>query len=446
MAFSQKSVFAGILLSGAVILAIDLLLPLGVAGGVPYVAVVLMTVWIRGGRSTYLTAGITTALVAVGFALSPAGPEQWMALVNRLLAVFGIWIAAVVTDRFKSNQEALRRANSTVEAILDAAPDGIVTFDEDGRIRRFSTTAESMFGYEESETIGAPIQDLFDRETGEQVDEAFWEPLADPTDERRTRTLELIGRARGGRTFPVRMGVSYVSREHGPLYVAILRDVSHRREVERELAGLTEPERQRIGHELNESLGQMLSGMGLITEDVVRKLEEEGVETVSEVARISRLLKEADEQVRTVTNRLVPVNLEANEFGSALEELALKTEREHGVDCQVTVRGDGGRLADNTVATHLYRIAEEAITNAIEHGRAEHVRIRLHLGDQKVRMRIEDDGTGFDETVENVRRMGMRTMEYRARLVGATLSVRSGKKEGTCVTCTLPLTVGHLAQ
>ena len=445
MAFSQKSVLAAIFLTGAAILAVDMLLPLGVAGGVPYVAVVLMTVWVRGSRSTYLTAGVTTALVAAGFALSPAGPEQWIALVNRLLAVFGIWIAALVTDRFKSNQAALRRANSTVEAILDAAPDGIVTFDEDGRIRRFSATAESMFGYEESETIGAPIQDLFDRETGEQVDEAFWEPLADPTDERRTRTLELIGRARGGRTFPVRMGVSYVAREHGPLFVAILQDVSHRREVERELAGLTEPERQQIGHELNESLGQMLSGMGLITEDVVRQLEEEGVETVSEVARISKLLKEADEQVRTVTNRLVPVNLEANEFGSALEELAIKTEREHGVDCRVTVRGNG-RLADNTVATHLYRIAEEAITNAIEHGRAEHVRIRLLLGDQKVRMRIEDDGTGFDETVENVRRMGMRTMEYRARLVGATLSVRSGKNEGTCVTCTLPLTIGHLAQ
>lgn len=445
MAFSKKSVFGGILLTGAAIFVIDLLLPLGVAGGVPYVAVVLMTVLIRGSRSTYLTAGITTALVAVGFALSPAGPEQWMALVNRFLAVFGIWIAALVTDRFKRNQEALRRANSTVEAILDAAPDGIVTFDEDGRIRRFSATAELMFGYEESETIGAPIQDLFDRETGEQVDEAFWEPLADPTDERRTRTLELIGRARGGRTFPVRMGVSYVSKQHGPLFVAILQDVSHRREVERELAGLTEPERQRIGHELNESLGQMLSGMGLITEDVVRKLEEEGVETVSEVARLSRLLKEADEQVRTVTDRLVPVNLEANEFGSALEELALKTEGEHGVECSVAVDGDG-RLADNTVATHLYRIAEEAITNAIEHGRAGHVRIRLHLGDQKVRMRIEDDGTGFDETVENVRRMGMRTMEYRARLVGATLSVRSGKNEGTCVTCTLPLTIGHPAQ
>lgn len=439
MKLSDRSVYAGVGLLCVLFLVADLLVPLGVAGGMPYVVVVLLTLGLPDRRSTYAMAAITSVLVGVGFVGSPAGADQWIAVVNRSLAVAGIWVAAVVTDQFKRNQYRVREANSTVEAILDAAPDGIVTFDEAGRIRRFSTTAEEMFGYDEAEIEGAPVRTLLDEEEGETLDEAFWRPLVDPDDHRTRRDAEFTARTRNGDRFPMRLALSRVSTPHGDLFTALLQDVSGRRELEKELAGLSEPERQKIGHELNESLGQMLSGIGLLTEDVVRELDEKGVDTVGEVVRISNLLKKADQHVREVTNRLVPVNLEANQFAEALEDLAQTTEDHGDLQCRVIVQGPG-TLEDNTTATHLYRIAQEAITNAIRHGNARTVLLRLHLGRQKLRLRIEDDGTGFEGSLEEIRRMGIRIMEYRARLIGATLTVRSDQDAGTAVTCTLPLT------
>jgi len=95
-------------------------------------------------------------------------------------------------------------------------------------------------------------------------------------------------------------------------------------------------------------------------------------------------------------------------------------------------------LHDNTIATHLYRIAQEAVSNAVKHGRAKTVKVSLAGGSNQLRLRIQDDGVGFPEELdEETRGMGVRIMHYRARIIGANLEISGALDGGTTLTCTL---------
>jgi signal transduction histidine kinase len=250
---------------------------------------------------------------------------------------------------------------------------------------------------------------------------------------------EVTGRRKDGSTFPMDLAVSEVELGDRTIFTGIVRDISERRRLEKEILNVSEEERRRIGQDLHDGLGQMLTGIGLLSQDLARQLKEEGHERADDMEEITEHVKEADQYARDLSHGLIPVDVEANGLTEALRRLSQNAERLFNVDC--TFREVETVLVhNNTVATHLYRIAQEAVSNAVRHGDADDVKIILASGDAQLRLQVRDDGSGFDDDSTDESGMGVHIMNYRARIVGGTLEISSELGTGTVVTCTVPQT------
>jgi len=183
----------------------------------------------------------------------------------------------------------------------------------------------------------------------------------------------------------------------------------------------------------------MLTGIGLLSQDVARQLEAEGHERADDMAEITEHVKEADQYARDLSHGLIPVDVEAGGLSEALRRLAENAERLFEVTC--TFQNAGQAFVENgTVASHLYRIAQEAVSNAARHGDPDAVEIVLAEGEDQLRLQVRDDGRGFDASDTDDAGMGVQIMNYRARIIGGTLELSSAPDEGTTVTCTVPKT------
>ncbi len=333
-------------------------------------------------------------------------------------------------------QQALEESEERTRAILDTTVDGIITIDERGLIDTFNAAAERIFGYAASEVIGQNIKVLMPGPYKEEHDSYIQNYLETGHKKIIGNGREVVGQRKDGSIFPMDLAVSELQLPTRRIFTGIIRDVSARRSLEQEILRISDQERRRIGQDLHDGLGQMLTGIGLISKNLARSLEEQDHAGADEVAEVTELIKEADQHARILARGLIPVDLEASGLAAALRRLTLNAERLFGIRCSFEEVGEV-LIDDNSVATHLYRIAQESVSNAVKHGRARQVRILLAAGRQ-IRLRIHDDGVGFPEKIDEERRgMGVRIMHYRARVIGATLDIADGLDGGTTITCTL---------
>lgn len=244
-----------------------------------------------------------------------------------------------------------------------------------------------------------------------------------------------------------------------------LRDVSERRRLEREVLEISDSEQRRLGQDLHDGLGQHLAGIAYLSAILHQQLADVRSPEADGAAQITTLVHEAIEQTRALARNLCPVDLQSHNLRRALRSLAAGVTATYGVRCELAAgtKGEGDvRDGENEgeelslpggaqAATHLYRIAQEAVGNAIRHGRARHVRVQLGRNEAKEGggiLCVHDDGTGFDErrAADHARRhqegggLGLHMMRYRAHHLGGTLSVRPAGDSGTSVCCTFPLT------
>ncbi len=338
-------------------------------------------------------------------------------------------------------EQALRESEAKARAVLETTVNGIITIDAHGIIESFNQAAEAIFGHKEKEVVGENISVLMPEPYRSEHDSYL-------TSYRETGRRKIIGigrevegRRRDGSVFPMDLAVSEVQLNGRRIFTGIVRDISERRRLEREVLEVSEEERRRIGQDLHDNLGQQLTGIGLLSRGLAHRLAAREASEAEDAAEIERLVKEADEQARGLARGLVPVDLEAKGLADALRRLAGQAEHLYDVRCSFREVG-AAAVYDNTAATHLYRIAQEAVTNAARHGKASHIAVMLASGKERLRLRIKDDGVGFpeEETITHesqVGGMGVRTMHHRARMIGATLDIQSTPGEGTTVTCTM---------
>jgi signal transduction histidine kinase len=204
--------------------------------------------------------------------------------------------------------------------------------------------------------------------------------------------------------------------------------------LQAEVLAIAEQEQRRIGQDLHDDLGQELTGVGLMAEALLDALEESGSPEAALAAKICARLNHACQRVRTLACDLIPVEVDAGGLSSALEELCMRIGTLNGIqarfECKIAVQ-----FRDNGVATHLYRIAQEAIANAIKHGHARRVTVELSQSAGVTILEIWDDGIGILDESQRRQGMGLRIMQYRAGLVGASLEVSSVPDGGTRVIC-----------
>lgn len=211
-------------------------------------------------------------------------------------------------------------------------------------------------------------------------------------------------------------------------------DITQRKLIERELLRVSDVEKNRIGSDLHDGLGQYLTGISCLSAALRDKLSAQARTEAEEAATISTLVQEAIAQTRALARGLCPVQLETAGLDTALEDLTYQVQRLHGMDCRFVSAGPMP-ACDSSVALHLYRIAQEAINNAVKHSGAQHITVTLDFSKENKVLRIEDDGCGFDPNVQHGPSSGLQLMPYRAAMIGGTLSITSQPSAGTKVEC-----------
>lgn len=371
-------------------------------------------------------------------------------------------VAAVLAGAREQTQtaQALKESEARARAILNTTVDGVVTINEDAIIETFNPAAEQIFGYTEEEVVGKNVHVLMPEPYHSEHD--GYVDAYKRTGQRRIIGIgrEVFGKRKDGSTFPLDLAVGEVVLPNRRIFTGILRDITERRELENAVLSVAEEERRRIGQDLHDGLGQMLTGTGLIARGLSRKLKLMENEASEDANEVVELIKEADAYARTISRGLVPVELATHGLDDALERLVSNSERLFTIDCTFEVRGvlsENEESLPKDVSPHLFRIAQEAISNAAFHGKASTVAVILIRSSDWLSLRIKDDGIGFpglirsagstrlapvpgerEKSTEN-RGMGVRIMHYRARIIGGALEIRLDTDGGTVVTCSVPL-------
>ncbi|MBA7704467.1 hypothetical protein ES703_113277 [subsurface metagenome] len=212
-------------------------------------------------------------------------------------------------------------------------------------------------------------------------------------------------------------------------------DITERKRLEQIIVETSERERTRIGQDLHDGLGQLLAGIKYMTDVLEKNLAEKAMEEVISVREITKRLDEAIQQTKTLAREIYPVKIHAEGFMSALQEYAMQVNRMYGVRCELEV-DQPLLIQDHSVATHLFRIVQEAVNNAVHHASANQITIQIAVEDGLRSVRVRDNGVGLPEQFEKLKGVGVNSMKYRANVIGASLSIASKGTNGTVVTCT----------
>jgi signal transduction histidine kinase len=217
----------------------------------------------------------------------------------------------------------------------------------------------------------------------------------------------------------------------------VLAAVIDRRRLEEELLAISGREQQRIGQDLHDGLCQQLVGIEFRNSVLVQQLAKEE-DAKTEAMRIGELIRDVTRQARLLAKGLSPVQLDAAGLMSALQELTSNVSKLFNVSCRFECPHPV-LVADNTVATHLYRIVQEAISNAVKHGQAKFIIVSLSCSGDQLTLRIWNNGAEFPADASAEGGLGLRIMQYRAEMIGATLKISSAIRKGTTVECTFKM-------
>lgn len=325
-----------------------------------------------------------------------------------------------------------RRYRDLIRILPDALfvqHSGVVTFANDAAARLFRADSADAL-------VGREVLSLFDARFHETIRARLkklraGEPV--PFIEERIRCFD-------GSLRTVEVAATPFHDPEGSAVQVVLHDLSERRALERDLVEVTERTALRIGTDLHDGVGQEL----FATDLALRQLEEiarrESPNMLGEITNVRRLIARAVASSRSLARLLAPLSLPSVGLEIALADLAAHMAALHGFRCSFAGASLAAGAVSDAAAMHLFRIAQEATTNAARHARAQDVSIRLSYDGERLSLEIEDDGCGIAARSAAATGLGLRSMGYRARMIGGVLTVKRKGARGTLVRCELPLT------
>ena len=354
---------------------------------------------------------------------------------------------------------ALQESQERMSAILNTAADAIVTIDADGKIDIINGATEKLFAYKREELVGQNISLLIPSIHGSDLRGRVKRLIEEGQSPIMGSVREIVARKKNGATFPADLAISKV--ENLGLYTVILRDISYRKKLQSHILEIASDEQRRIGHELHDGTQQELTGLtlfaGTLCDFLESSLRQEAgsgeawvlndqdlVKLKQTASRLLQGLKEANQHVHTLSHGIMPVLIDAEGLRPALVELVALTNEQQSTSCHIVFSGSSS-VANPTIATELYRIAQESLNNALQHGQADDVFISLSQHNHQITLEVCDNGIGFDSQESQERSnspfgMGLRIMEYRASMLGGVLQVSRNSGRGTTVRCIVPTT------
>jgi signal transduction histidine kinase len=221
--------------------------------------------------------------------------------------------------------------------------------------------------------------------------------------------------------------------DHSPVRAVVAHeDISQRVRLEREIVAVSAREQQRFGQELHDGLSQQLTGLKFKASLLEYQLQSKGLPEAKDAKAISELLNGATDEASKLARSVQPVEVDSRGLMMALKELAAKIEHAHDVTCTCEFRRPVF-IHDNNVATNVYRIAEEAVRNALKHSGAKHLWIELNETKDGVTLTVRDNGKGLPAKLSEEHGLGVHMMRYRARMIGGSVELRRNLNGGTTV-------------
>lgn len=382
--------------------------------------------WLAGSARPVLDGGRITRIAGVNFDIT----ERVEA--TRALANLNATLEQLVKERTASLQNREERLN----AILNTAHDAIITIDFDGIITGINPATTRMFGYTEAELVGHDVRMLMPSPYREEHDAYLAHYL-------HTNLAQIIGAGRevpaqrkNGTIFPIELAVSEI--RHLRLFTGVIRDISERKRLEHDLLDISEREQCRIGMDLHDGLGQEITAISIFNNSILQDLRAAQRPEAANVARLGDMLTRAGREMRQIARGLQPVEKDPSGLMAALENLAALHRLTQTVtfilECPEKIL-----VHDHVAATHLYRIVQEAVQNALKHGKPSSITVRLLRCNHRVVVEIQDDGNGHRE-VMNGDGLGLRTMRYRTHAMSGIFEIYHPSGGGTLIHCSIPET------
>ena len=319
-------------------------------------------------------------------------------------------------------------------AIVEASGEAIIGLDPDGTIQAWNAAATALYGYRPEEVVGQNAVRLVPPDRMEEY-RALRERIARGDQVQRLETVRL---RKDGRLIQVLLSLSPLHDAEGKLtgLSTITHDVTEQRRLEQDLLHAAELEQKRIAQDLHDSLGQQLLAISFLCNLHKKKIASGAPPDVSEAEYIEALVNEAKINLRRLTRGLYAADIESQGLGACLKDLVTHTQDMSAIRC--IFEGDPGlTFADRGLSENLYRLAQEALNNAVKHSFAKTIIVSLRRDGGRVTLTVADDGIGMPESLSAMSGLGVRTMRYRASIIGGSFDVRRCDPHGTIITCTV---------
>ncbi|MCK9284230.1 MAG: PAS domain S-box protein [Rhodocyclaceae bacterium] len=373
-----------------------------------------------------------------------------------LVSIFIAFVAALLAGMLRREEtlsRALREADDRYQRTIDSVMDAIVAIDEAQLIVMFNPAAERMFGFSMHEAIGSPLVRLIPERLREGHPESVDKFMhSDISSRSMAPHIEITGLRADGREFPIESTISHTLVGGRRQLTAVLRDVTERHRAEAELRAMNqqlrglssslqnvrEQERTRIARELHDELGQQLTGLKLDLSWLSSRLKEGREATPEKVDSMRRLLDATIASVRRISSELRPLILDDLGFGEAISWQVGEFNKRTGIGIVLDLPATE-YVKDDVLATALFRIVQESLTNIARHANAAHVEINLYIDMGNIVLKVFDNGRGFAPGRGQGAGFGLVSMRERATALGGRFVVVSSPGAGTSIEVVVPL-------
>lgn len=335
-----------------------------------------------------------------------------------------------ISERKKADQ-ALRESESTYHKTIDALEAAVHVVDAELRVvvvNRFFQNWCRQLGIP-GNLIGQKLSTVFPFLKPDVLEEYRWVLESG----KKLRTHEKT-RVDGRDIVTETTKIPLMEKGRVTRIITMIRDVTEKRRMENEILDISQREQRRIGQTLHDSLGQELAGIAFLAKALEVSLQSKALPEAEDAVRLVGLIEGALKQTRTIARGISPVDVVAEGLGEALRQLAETTREVYGVRCTCRI-SRASLVHDNAVATHLYHIAQEAVHNALRHGKPSKIGISLYVRNRSGRLVIKDDGKGLPKRKNRRPGMGLRIMHYRAEMITGNLRVVNNEQGGVTLAC-----------
>ena len=350
------------------------------------------------------------------------------------VALLAILIASTIFSRITQPiARHIEQQAETFRTLVETAREGIVLIDVKGIIQFVNPAGESLFGYSSGELIGKNVGLLMPSSHrtahSQYVDNYMLTGVGKIIGTGR----QLLGLRKDGSHFPMHLSIGDIDLSHTRLFTGVIMDLSEQQQLQREIMDTPVREQRRIGQELHDGLGQQLTGLGMLAASLLNKASKPEFKLASQLADG---IQEALSQVRSLSRGLVPIEVNTENFGVALQNLTKEVEQQSKIRIHLEL-DDISPLSNNSAVMHLYRIVQEAINNAVKHAQANFISVTLKIDGDHGELNISDNGQGMDmsNTSKQQKGLGLRIMHHRCKLFDGEFSIRPGTENGTVICC-----------